>query len=90
MQDRLTALCFLDLAAAFDTVDHQVLLQRLQRSFEIEDCALAWYTARTCVVYVGVSFQLICSCRISEILEPLHDDSPFFPYPTRIPALISG
>jgi len=44
-QGQVLALCLLDLTAAFDTVDHHVLLQRLQRSFGIEDCALAWFSS---------------------------------------------
>ena len=63
-QGQVSALCLLDLTAAFDTVDHHVLLQRLQRSFGIEDCALAWFRSYLsdrsyCVVYGGVSSQLI-------------------------------
>ena len=34
---------FLDLSAAFDTVDHCILLHRLEKMFRIEDKALDWF-----------------------------------------------
>ena len=40
---RVTLLVLLDLSSAFDTVDHEVLLRRLQRTFGIADTALQWF-----------------------------------------------
>ena len=37
-----TVLISLDLSAAFDTIDHTILLSRLQISFGISGLALAW------------------------------------------------
>ena len=40
---RVTLLALLDVSAAFDTVDFDILIQRLSKSFGIEARALAWF-----------------------------------------------
>ena len=51
------ALVLLDMSAAFDTVDHQIMIDVLQHRFDIRDDALTWFRSyfndRTQVVSVG-------------------------------------
>ena len=42
---RVTLLVLLDLSVAFDTVDHGVLLNRLNTSFGVRGSALQWFTS---------------------------------------------
>ena len=39
----MTLLVLLDLGAAFDTVDHEVLLNRLELMFGVTGTALEWF-----------------------------------------------
>ena len=39
----IALLALLDLTAAFDTMDHNILLQRLRRSFDIDVTVLIWW-----------------------------------------------
>ena len=58
----VTAFVAIDLSAAFDTVDHDVLLKVLQRRFGLEGAALRWADTylrpRQFVVNVGKSYSL--------------------------------
>ena len=43
VQQNIALLCLLDLTAAFDTVNHGIIMQRLTRTFGIKDRALMWF-----------------------------------------------
>ena len=40
---QVTSMIILDLSTAFDTVDHELLLQVLNHKFRVVDTALEWY-----------------------------------------------
>jgi len=69
----------LDLSAAFDTVNHDILLQRLQVSFGIDGVALKWFRSyvlgRTQYVRRGVSsssvVHLLCGVPQGSVLGPI-------------------
>jgi len=76
---QVTLLCLLDLSAAFDCVDHDLLLHRLQPSFGLRGIALEWIrpflTDHTEQIAYGG--QLSTSCPLpfgvpqGSVLEPL-------------------
>jgi len=61
---RVTLLALLDLSAAFDCADHDILLRRLRLTFGIEGAALAWLSlflsARTQRVYYLGQLSELC------------------------------
>jgi len=73
------ALVLLDLSAAFDMVDNDILLQMLQTSFGIDGAALKWFqsylTSRTQYVRRGTArstiVQLICGVPRGSVLGPI-------------------
>ena len=68
----------LDLSAAFDTVDHGILLRRLEHSFGISGCALQWFDSylsnRSFRVVIqdalSDTFDLVCSVPQGSKLGP--------------------
>ena len=73
------ALILLDLSAAFDTVDHPILLQRLQTSFGIHDVAHRWFRSylsgrhqyvRRGSIKSAIS-RLICGVPQGSVLGPI-------------------
>lgn len=74
-----TLLVALDLSAAFDTVEHSVLLTRLEKSFGVTGIARDWISSyladRTQFIHVGSESSAItnCSCGVPQgsVLGPL-------------------
>ena len=61
---RVTLLALLNVSAAFDTVDFEILIQRLTLSFGIEGPAIQWFASflhdRSCSIQVGTARSLWC------------------------------
>ena len=76
---KITLLSLLDMSAAFDTVDHAILLRRLELSYSIGGTALQWLTSflsdRTQVVaFAGQKSSsqcLLCGVPQGSVLGPL-------------------
>jgi len=75
----VSAFCLLDITAAFDTIDHQLLLLRLERQFGLHGTALVWFcsgmSGRTYrVVYAGGTpsvVYIVCSVPQGSVLGPI-------------------
>ena len=68
---QVSCLCLLDLSAAFDTLDHSILLHRLSTWFGISSVSLQWFTS-------------YLSSRTSTVGIPLHS-SPSSPLTCGVP-----
>ena len=71
-QGDVSALCLLNLTAAFDTVDHDLLMLRLERQFGLRGVVLQWFGSylsdRTFQVVFrsGTSSVVIITCSVPQ------------------------
>ena len=87
-QGGISALCLLDLTAAFDTADHDLLMLRLERQFGLRGVLLEWFSSylsdRTFQVVIrsGTSSVVIITCSVPTtsttmvVVHPSCLDSP--------------
>ena len=62
---KVSAACFLDLSATFDTVDYLIMLDRLKLSFGVTDFALAWIES----YLTGRSFRVLLGGQVSQEID---------------------
>jgi len=93
-KQQVSCLCLLDLSAAFDTIDHDILLHRLTTWFGITGSVLSWFqsylSSRSSIVSVSglksTSFSSSCGVPQGSVLGPLL----FIMYTTPLSNLISN
>jgi len=92
-EQKVTALCFHDLSAAFDTIDHSILLHRLSSWFGFDGKVISWLTSYLLYRSFVVSINCISSAHSpprqgvpqGSVLGPLL----FILYSTPLSSLIS-
>src|SRR6218665_4108236 len=63
---QVSCLCLLDISAAFDTIDHNILLQRLSSWFGVSGTALLWFKS-----YLFTRTFIVKACKPSPPQLPI-------------------
>ena len=92
-QQQVTGLCLLDLSAAFDTIDHTILLHGLKSWFGFTDTVLSWIQSYLSFRFFTVDIngiksppsKLLCGVPQGSVLGPLL----FILYTTPLGSIIS-
>ena len=64
-QGMVTVVVLLDYSAAFDTVDHAVALEILEKKFGVSSSCLQWF----CSYLSGRTFSVSANCQTSDVID---------------------
>ncbi|CAB4025021.1 Hypothetical predicted protein, partial [Paramuricea clavata] len=75
----ITGLISIDIRKAFDSIDHKILLRKMQDQFGVQDFELKWFQSyltkrsQVCVVggHTSLAKEIVCGVPQGSILEPL-------------------
>ena len=77
-EGNVSVLCLLDFTAAFDAMDHDLMLLKLERQFGLHGIVLKWFQSYLCdrvfcVIYnISTSYTVHVTCSVSQcsVLDP--------------------